>query len=473
MARLPRLAPLRRGRARNQPVRIVWHDSPGGDLAKRGLACAEQRSGWRLERLLPDSASWPPAAPPPELVETTDRGELAQHLPETDVSALMPWAAFEGRSLTFPLEQNDATLSVSVLSGEVRTLRMERPVARLTLTGPSTATMSLAEALVDELGIAVPTTSLAGEALAFARGARPGARRLGAPRLATGLTVAEAFASVAGHLTDVILYWGSVAEGVGDPEPVHQMRVAVRRLRSALSVFGDAASGPAIERARAGLKTLGGVLGPARDWDVFVTETCLPIGRAFAEDQSVTRLLAAAERRRATSYTALGSFLSDVAFRRLGLELASLAYPAIWREGLEAEAALDSELREFAGRVLDRRLKRLLGTGDDLLDLPTDALHAVRLHGKRMRYATEFFAAIFPSKGVRRFLEHLAELQERLGQINDGTVAEGLLAELGLSREHGHAAGVIRGFIAARRDKGRGKINRAWAKFRRQDPFWA
>jgi triphosphatase len=455
-------------------VRIVWHDSPAGELAKQGLACAEQRSGWRLERLRPDSAPWPPAAPPPTLVEAKDRGELARHWPQIDSGALMPWAAFEGRSLTFPLEQNDATLSVSVLSGDVRTLATERPIARLMLAGPPAATMRLAEALVDELRLAVPTASLAGEALGFARDARPSARQLGAPRLATGLTVAEAFAAVASHLTDVILYWGSVvAEGVSDPEPVHQMRVAVRRLRSALSIFGDAASGPAIERARAGLKTLGGVLGPARDWDVFVTETCLPVGSAFAKDQSVTRLLAAAERRRTTSYAALRGFLSDVAFRRLGLELASLAYTAILREGLEGEAALDVELREFAGRVLDRRLKRLLEPGDDLLGLPADALHAVRLHGKRMRYATEFFAAVFPGKGVRRFLEHLTDLQERLGQINDGAVAEGLLGELGLSREHGHAAGVIRGFIAARRDKGSGKINRAWAKFRCQDPFWA
>jgi triphosphatase len=452
----------------------MWYDSPDALLAKHGLVCANQRSKWRLERLRPDGTAWPPAAPAPTLVETSDRLALEPYLPKTATAALIPWAAFEGHSLTFPLEQNDATLSLCVLSGGVRTLTTERPLARLMLSGPATATMSLAEALVSELRFAVPTTRLAGEALVVARAMNLLPRRLGAPKLDPGLTVGDAFASVAGHLVDVILYWARlILERTGDPEPVHQMRVAVRRLRSALSVFGNVLSGPAIERALTGLKMLGGILGPARDWDVFVTETGHSVGRAFPEDQSVALLLAAAERRRATSYAALHNFLADVAFRRLALELTALAYPAIWREGMLPDPALDAELRAFAAHVLDRRLKRLIKPGEDLTDLPADALHAVRLHGKRMRYASEFFAPVFLAKSVGRFLDRLTDLQERLGHINDGAVAENLLRELAAGREHSHAIGIVRGFLGAHGGKKRGKIDRAWARFRRQDPFWA
>ena len=77
-ARLPRLAflaPLKeRPDAQPRRCRIVWHDSPDRALARQGLALAEQRPLWRLERLLPDTQSWPPGAPAPVLATGRSRG---------------------------------------------------------------------------------------------------------------------------------------------------------------------------------------------------------------------------------------------------------------------------------------------------------------------------------------------------------------------------------------------------------------
>ena len=74
LTRLALLAPLKSGRARSRAVRIVWHDSPDRALAEEGLALAEQRPSWRLERLRPGISSWPPGAPAPVLATGRDRG---------------------------------------------------------------------------------------------------------------------------------------------------------------------------------------------------------------------------------------------------------------------------------------------------------------------------------------------------------------------------------------------------------------
>ena len=127
-------------------------------------------------------------------------------------------------------------------------------------------------------------------------------------------------------------------------------------------------------------------------------------------------------------------------------------------------------LIEFAADVLRTRWKKLVKVGRALDDLDNPALHGLRLKAKRLRYAAEFFAPLFPEKSASRFIRRLAALQERLGQFNDTTVAEALLRDL--NGKTGYAAGLVLGFTAARGVRARPKIAAAWVRFRRRDPFW-
>ncbi len=90
-------------------------------------------------------------------------------------------------------------------------------------------------------------------------------------------------------------------------------------------------------------------------------------------------------------------------FRRLGIELACLAGGQDWQATLdEAERAeLAAPLEEFAARVLDRRLKRLVQADGDIAELEPAALHAIRLRAKRLRYAAEIFAPLYPGKATQ------------------------------------------------------------------------
>ena len=252
------------------------------------------------------------------------------------------------------------------------------------------------------------------------------------------------------------------------------MRVAVRRLRSAIKVFQSAVGSPEVEAADRGLKALAAKLAPTRDWDVFVTETAATVADAFAAEQRMRRLLAAAERRQRACHDELRAFLGSVEFRRLGVELACLAGGPGWQgapdDAEQTEPA--APLEAFAADVLGKRLKRLLQIDDDIAGLEPPALHAIRLRAKRLRYAAEIFAPLYPGKVTHRFIRRLSRLQDRLGTLNDGAVAAHLLGEI-TSGNHAFAIGLVQGFVGARSSDTREQIDEAWEKFHRLEPFWA
>ena len=326
-----------------------------------------------------------------------DAAGLGAALPGT----LMPLAAFDGRATVLGLATEQGPLALTLLNGALRAVTEVQRVGRLRIEGADTAVQALALALVGEIGIAVPRAGLATEALAVAAGTCPAPRRLGAPELPAGLSVAEAFAHVVGHLADVILWFAPLAAGGHDgPEPVHQMRVAVRRLRSAIQVFRRALRCPAVDAADVGLKALAARLGPTRDWDVFVTETAATAEAAFPTEPRLRRLLVAAGRWRRARHDELREFLHGAEFRRLGVELACLAGGQDWLARLDdaAQAEIAAPLEAFAAHVLDRRLKKLVVVEDDLSLLEPPALHAIRLSAKRLRYAAEVFAPLIRAR---------------------------------------------------------------------------
>ena len=470
LTRLAFLSPLKNAKARSRVARIIWHDSPDRVLAQQGLALAEQRPLWRLERLIPNAHSWPLGAPAPVVATGRAASALGHVLPEP----LIPVAAFEGRAGSLSLATEHGPVGLTLLSGAIRAVAAEHRLSRVLLEGAPEVVQQLAVALAGEVSLAVPRASLAAEAFAVASGKAPEPRHEGAPDLPPGLSVTEAFAHVVGHLSDVVVHFApAAASGREGPEPVHQMRVAVRRLRSAIKVFRRAVSSPAVDTADAGLKALAAKLAPTRDWDVFATETAKSVDTAFPTEPRLKRLLAAVERRRRACHNELRAFLASVEFRRLGIELACLAgvqdWPAIVDESGQAELVV--ALDDFAARVLDKRLKRLTQIDDDLAGLEPHALHAIRLHAKRLRYAAEIFAPLYPGKPTHRFIRRLGRLQDRLGTLNDAAVAASLLGELS-GGSHAFAIGLVLGFVGAHSARTRKRIDQAWLRFHSLEPFW-
>ena len=126
-------------------------------------------------------------------------------------------------------------------------------------------------------------------------------------------------------------------------------------------------------------------------------------------------------------------------------------------------------LHDFATRVLGKRHRRFRRAGADIETLPPAQLHALRLDGKRLRYAAEWLAPLWDSPAPRRYLHRLARLQEALGLANDAEVARGLVRQLGA---RGWALGLAEGLALGRVAGSRDAALRAWGKWRKASRFW-
>lgn len=462
LSRLKALAACRDGRIRSHAVKLVWHDTPERSLLADGMALAEHRGAWHMERLVPGLDTWLPAQPAPVMAETAD--------PATLPGPLAPLAAFEGREATGVYRFGDEAVAIAVTSGSVRTVTESRPTARIRLSGEENAVAAAMRLIAGAIPVRVPAATLAGEAIALATGSPPIPRRRGAPSLPPGTeTTTDAFAHILGHLTDVLVSLVPKATHEDDTsiESVHQMRVAVRRARSALSIFRSAVPDGALATVTTALRDINQRLGPVRDWDVFIAETAPRLRGAMPDDERLDKLIGGAERKRAEFRHELAGYLDSPAFRLATLELAWFANAEFWR-------SQPAPLLAFASGVLAQRWKKLHAAGRHIEDLDIAGLHGVRLRAKRIRYAAEMFQALYRGKAADKFIRRLSRLQEALGVLNDGHIAGVLMLQLGgATGRHAYAAGLVNGFMAARAARIRPKIFKSFEELRNVSPYWS
>jgi CHAD domain-containing protein len=462
LPRLLRWSGMRAGRS--FPTEIVWHDTPDAALATAGMALSRAGSGrlWRLTPLRPDTA----IAVPDAVIEARSLVLLGSAVPD----GLVPQARFSGHRRAIQWSGGTEPVSLHVVEGRFdRTGQRGGPaLCRLTLDGSASALPPLALALAQEFRLTVPRASLS--QLAAASGQMPAPRALGAPQVRKGQPVTDTLAGIAGHLLDVMLHWANEAPAARSPEAVHQMRVATRRLRSALSVYRSVAACPEMAALSVPLKLCAARLGVARDWDVFIGGLGANLVKAFPDDPRCTAMMRAAARRQRDAYAELRIFLAGPDFRTLAVALACAASLRPW-EATAAAEGLQQDTAVFAATVLSRRMKRVRQAGRGIESLPIPALHELRKDCKRLRYAAEFFAPLFPAKRTKRFLQRLSELQEELGLLNDSAAVSGLMAQLG-RLERSYAAGLVEGFSAAHAGPARGRIEQAWKQFRTTAVFW-
>ena len=436
LARLTRLPGVTGGRS--APFKIVWHDTADSALATAGLSLSVQAGLWRLERL----ALKGPGQTPEVLAEARNLAGLA-----TVPDGVSSVATLLGRRRT--LHHGAVTLRATTASVP--------GIERLLLEGPGDEISALAQAIAHALPVRPALASLASEVLD---------KRcpIQAAPVQRGQDVSTALSIIVAGLATEMLRWPGQMSGAS-MEPVHQMRVATRRLRSALSVFRLAAPCPEVETLRTSLHTCAGTLGAARDWDVFLDGTGARLAGAFPDERRVAALLRAGARQRLAAYVALRAYLDSPDFRVTMVGLAAFSAVRPW------PTATPEPIEEFAAAALEKRARQVRKAGRKIETLPVEALHELRKDCKRLRYSAEFFANLFPPRPTRRYIRRLAALQEELGRLNDGAAVPALLAQLGRA-ERGYAGGLVEGFSAAHAAPLRDGISAAWNRFKKADPFW-
>lgn len=251
----------------------------------------------------------------------------------------------------------------------------------------------------------------------------------------------------------------------GHPESLHQMRVGLRRLRSALKLFDEAASCPADLQEE--LRWLGEALGEARDWDVLSSSTLARAGGVG--DASFPALNAAMDEVVRGKRNQAGAALRSPRYTRLMIGMFARAMGKQWRDtpALVHVEQLEAPLKAFAQKAVKQGHRRVLKRGRNIRRAPPEELHRLRIAGKRNRYAVEFFAPLYRPKRLRKYLDALSAMQDELGWRNDVSVGDRLLRHLETEKpEAAASAAYARGFLAAHVSSNEQKLRKTWKRFR-------
>ena len=243
---------------------------------------------------------------------------------------------------------------------------------------------------------------------------------------------------------------------------IHQTRVALRRLRAALTLFRDAV-GPVearlVRAMAAEAKWLAGECGPARDLHVFLTETVEdvpPLVKRIAARLAKAHL----ERARAA--------LSGARYNAFDGQLTAFVEETL----PHGNGRLDT----FGRGLMERRHRKVEQRGRHLSKLGGNELHRLRIAIKKQRYAATFLRPAFASREAKAYIEATVRLQGALGALNDRAVAAQMLDDIAVAARPSEDVTRLLRQLAKQTESGekrrRHKLERAWKQFRKAECFW-
>jgi inorganic triphosphatase YgiF len=495
LRRHPRLRALAQGPPSTRRVLSTYFDTEDLDLLRAGFGLRLRRVGRATVQTLKARAAhqaglfvrgeWeaPVRGRTPDLAAIPDaalREELARLVGPRPLAARL-WTDVRRTRRVLRDEAFEILCDLDV--GEVRTAAQSLPICELELElvrGEPAALFDLAIEIQETLALRPAIEDKAERGFALLGGEGLAARGAARPELTPESTLDDALAEIMAACTGQIALHEAAAREGEDPEGVHQMRVAVRRLRSALALFDGVIPDAQSADFEIELRWLADALGEARDLDVFLDETLAPLVAASPGDPALKRLREVARELRDERQSALRTALDSPRLPRLLLRLGRWTVARDWRaQDLSADSArLFAPARALAGELLARRRRKLRRLGARLEELSPAEKHRLRIQVKKLRYAAEFFAGLYPQPRTRRAIRRLARLQDVLGHLNDRATADTLLDRV-LTRlgrearpEHHRAAGLVSGWTARGAEAQLGRLERRWASVEKSRPFW-
>ena len=478
-----RLAAVRRAVATRtavvEPLAAVYLDTPGEHLAQARVALRLRREGvqWvqtleaegagamqRLEHNVPlgqpggaggggDGADSPAGAKRPthDLARHagTEAGALLTRvLAGAGNAPLVERYATEVQRTRRTLRHGGALIELALDEGRIQAGTASCAVCEIEfelLSGPPQALLAVASRWVDRFGLVLDVRSKSerghrlatGQASSAPTRARPltlsargGLDSVLAAMLGNALDQVLANASVLAAPADALAPAAAAAAAaatladhpVPDPELLHQLRVGLRRLRTVLTLLGGLLP-PAVTGLSPALATLFAQLGAARDRDA-MAEWLWPALQAAG---APAMPLAADPDTGAPQ--ALSAMLASPAVQQLWLALLGATLPGgpVWPDpapGADPAARTAPPVRQVLREPLQRLLRQVRRDAARFDRLDTTARHRLRRRIKRLRYAVELSASLWPSKRCARFLRALQRAQTPLGAFNDSVVAQ-------------------------------------------------
>jgi inorganic triphosphatase YgiF len=264
-----------------------------------------------------------------------------------------------------------------------------------------------------------------------------------------------------------------------EPEAIHQMRVAVRRLRSALSALKRPLQKKHYRWASEELRRIAHALAPARNLDIFAACLVRPVTQALSAGPDFERLIEATERRRRVALDGTKQVIMSERYTESMLRLLRWFATRGWRDQQISEHAvvLLARIVDVAPNLIERHHRKARKRSKKFEKLTATQRHKLRIALKNLHYIVEFLGSCFDKDQVRTFVKCLKSLQDDLGYANDVRGAHDLVDQITEATNHearaiNRAGGIVLGWqerVLADRNP---KIRKHVRRFRRLDPFW-
>ena len=426
----------------------TYYDTPELELRQRGVALRLRRKGdtvWLMTVKggdagaggLAQRSEWE-ASTEPGIFDFAIVGDVAlRKFLESRKHRLQALFSTDFTRTTWTVGIDDARVEVALDRGTIRAAAANarlstEPLCELELELVAGASpdplFTLAIELAGKIALHPEIRSKAERGYALAQGDVASPVKSRNPPINTEMAPVEAFRAVAlSCLVHLQCNEGGAIAG-NDSEYLHQTRIAIRRLRSALKLFAPVLSDEFVAIYAPRWRALACRLGNARDWDVFVHQTLAACMEVFPADVAVARVRERAQALHRTAQTAVAAALREKAYSELLLAFSA----ALFRQSgptIARQAGQHVSLRRLARRAMEERVEaitKLLGATERL---DAERRHALRIKLKTLRYGMEFFAPLYASHSVRRYQDALSALQDVLGALNDQLTAARLIRE--------------------------------------------
>lgn len=485
---LKRLSPVR---ATTRKLYSVYFDTPELDLRQRGMALRLRRAGKQWLQTLKGGGGVQAGLHQRNEWETPVAGEMldfaaleacgATRLPTALRKKLQPIFVTDFTRNSRMVVIGDTTIELAMDSGEIRSGEAASPISELELelkSGEARQLFELALALLDIVPLELEHASKAEYGYILCAAPRMEVCRARAPALKKSQGIPAALQAMIGSCLQHLQANVPGAIHKLDKEYLHQVRVALRRLRAALGmaeIFRPDTVLAALHEQVAALCT---ELGRSREWDVFVTQTLAPVCAHLPEHTGLREVLRTSENLREQHQARVQDILRSQDYQRFLLHFGAWLKGAYWRTPVAPELTLP----HFAAQILQRRSKRVSKRGKPLAAPPpktgsgdgpedTSQLHALRIACKKLRYSAELFSSLYAEARTRRHLAALSRVQDILGMLNDIAVARRLLDELAAGTRHETIA-LVRGWIEHDYSERLAELREAWKYFSGQKTFW-
>ena len=422
-----------------------------------------------------------------EVVRHTPLGTL---LSKKQRRSLIPVFETLVRRQVVQIQHGKSQIELCIDKGKIGARGKTQPICEVELElkrGQPGDLFSVAKQLAEKVPLQLSVASKAERGYRLHTGEKPQSVKATTVVLTPEADVRSAFQRIAwGCLRQVISNQPIMLSG--DSDGLHQMRVALRRLRAAISLFSDMLGNAQTEMLKSELKWLASELGPARELDIFFKQVVNPTGDDKLNGGGIAILSRDLRQRREDASVRAFTAAESARFRHLLLDAAAWIEAGDWinNPDLSACKLREQSIADAAAKELRRRWKKVLERGKRLEELNAQGRHRLRIQGKKLRYAAEFFASAFPSKKSitrqKKFLLGLERLQDALGDLNDIAVNERLSEQLvdGDNLAHNRrfgkkafAAGRLSGREEARLAPVLQEAKQAYKAFAKKRQFWS